>query len=328
MRVLVTGAAGFIGSHLTDRLLAEGEEVVGVDDLSSGSSGNLSDARGSGMGRFSFHRADITSPAIVELVARERPEVIFHLAAQVDVRKSVADPVADAMINVIGTLNLLQAGVEAGVRKVVFTSSGGCIYGEPDASRLPVTEDQVHLPEALPESPYGVSKKIVLDYLRYYRKVQGLDYTALALSNVYGPRQEPASEVGLEGQVVAIFCRRMLAGRPCTIYGDGTQTRDFVFVEDVVSAFAAAGRAGSGDLLNIGSGTELSVNELHGSLAEHTGTEAGPVYAPARPGELQRIAVDPSRAARVLGWRPTVGLADGLKQTVAWFRAEGSAGAS
>jgi UDP-glucose 4-epimerase len=318
--VLVTGAAGFIGSRLTDRLLAEGEEVVGVDDLSSGSLANLDDARRSRSGSFSFADLDITSPAAADLVARHRPEVIFHLAAQVDVRRSVADPIADAMINVIGTLNLLQGAVAAGTRKVVFTSSGGCIYGEPDASRLPVAEDQVYTPEALPESPYGVSKKVVLDYLRYYRKVQGLDYTALALANVYGPRQEPASEVGLEGQVVAIFCRRMLAGRPCTIYGDGTQTRDFAFVDDVVSAFVAARDAGGGELLNVGTGVELSVNELYARLAELTGATTEPVYAPARPGELHRIAVDPGRAAAVLGWHPAVNLGEGLKQTVEWFR--------
>jgi UDP-glucose 4-epimerase len=320
VRVLVTGAAGFIGSHLTDRLLAEGDEVIAVDDLSSGALANLADAERSAMGSLTFEGADITSSSVQELVARARPEVIFHLAAQVDVRRSVADPTLDAMINVIGTLNLLQGALQAGARKLVFTSSGGCIYGEPDASRLPVTEDQVYLPEALPESPYGVSKKVVLDYLRYYRKVQGLDYTALALSNVYGPRQEPASEVGLEGQVVAIFCRRMLASRPCTIYGDGTQTRDFIYVEDVVNAFVAARHAGGGELVNVGSGVELSVNELHATLAELVGSSAEPLYAPARPGELHRIAVDPRKAARVLGWNPSVNLADGVKQTVAWFR--------
>ena len=321
MRVLVTGAAGFIGSHLVDRLLAEGEEVLGVDDLSSGSLSNLADARRSKMGKFTFQRVDITSTALQELIKRQRPEVVFHLAAQVDVRKSVADPIHDAMLNIVGTLNVLQSAKQAGASKVVFTSSGGCIYGEPDESRLPVTEDQVFWPEALPESPYGVSKKVVLDYLRYFKTVQDLDYTALALSNVFGPRQEPASEVGLEGQVVAIFCRKMLGGRPCTIYGDGTQTRDFIFVDDVVSAFVAARDAGSGELVNVGSGAELSVNELYSRLAELTETRFDPVYAAARSGELNRIVVDPSKAGQVLGWRPAVELEDGLKQTVAWFKA-------
>ncbi|MGH2748890.1 MAG: NAD-dependent epimerase/dehydratase family protein [Actinomycetota bacterium] len=322
MRVLVTGAAGFIGSHLVDRLLAEGVEVVGVDNLSSGRLSNLSGARSARVGKFTFQRVDITSTAVGELIKRSRPEVVFHLAAQVDVRKSVKDPIHDAMINIIGTLNLMQAAAETGARKVVFTSSGGCIYGEPDESRLPVTEDQVFLEESLPESPYGVSKKVALDYLRYYKVVKDLDYTALALSNVYGPRQEPASEVGLEGQVVAIFCRKMLGGRPCTIYGDGTQTRDFVYVDDVVSAFLAARDRGSGELINVGSGKELSVNELYGRLKELTSSRYDPIYAAARPGELHRIVIDPSRAAASLGWAPTTDLEDGLKQTVAWFRSE------
>lgn len=320
MRVMVTGAAGFIGSHLVDRLLTEGEEVLGVDNLSSGTLANLGDARRSRMGKFTFQRADITSTAVTELIRRNKPEVIFHLAAQVDVRKSVKDPLHDAMVNIIGTLNLLHAATEAGTRKFVFTSSGGCIYGEPDPSRLPVTEDQVFLPESMPESPYGVSKKVVLDYLRYFKAVKDLDYTALALSNVYGPRQEPASEVGLEGQVVAIFSRKLLAGRPCTIYGDGTQSRDFVFVDDVVSAFMAARDRGSGELVNVGSGEELTVNELYAKLAELTGSRFEPIYAAARPGELQRIAVDPSKAGATLGWTPTTPLDEGLKQTVAWFR--------
>jgi UDP-glucose 4-epimerase len=318
---MVTGAAGFIGSHLVDRLLAEGEEVLGVDNLSSGALANLGDARRTSTGKFNFHRVDVTSTAIGDLIKRTKPEVIMHLAAQVDVRKSVKDPINDAMINLIGTLNVLQAASESGVRKVVFTSSGGCIYGEPHESRLPVTEEQVFLPESMPESPYGVSKKIALDYLRYFRAMQGLDYTALALSNVYGPRQEPASEVGLEGQVVAIFSRKMLAGRPCTVYGDGDQTRDFVYVDDVVSAFVAARDAGEGELINVGSGTELSVNELFTKLKDITGSRYDPVYAAERPGELRRIVIDPSKAAAVLGWKPQVSLDEGLKHTVAYFKA-------
>jgi UDP-glucose 4-epimerase len=323
MRVLVTGAAGFVGSHLTDALLAEGDEVIAVDNLSSGALSNLSNARRLSTGKFNFHRVDVTSGAIADLIKRQKPEVICHLAAQVDVRKSVADPVFDAQVNLIGTLNVLHAAAASGTRKVVFTSSGGCIYGEPDESRLPVKEEQVYWPEAMPESPYGVSKKVALDYLRYYKAIEGLDYTALALSNVYGPRQEPASEVGLEGQVVAIFCKRMLANRPTTIYGDGSQTRDFVYVDDVVAAFLAARTKGNGELINIGSSEELSVNDLHARLVALTGTGFEAVNAPARPGELQRIYVDNSKAEDVLEWRPTVGLDEGLKQTVAWFKSRG-----
>ena len=320
MRVMVTGGAGFIGSHLVDKLLHEGEEVIAVDNLSSGSLSNLAEARHSRLGKFSFQRVDITSSALAELIKRHKPEIIFHLAAQVDVRKSLADPLHDAMVNIFGTLNLLHAADQNGVAKVVFTSSGGCIYGEPGEDRLPVTEKQVYLPAAMPESPYGVSKKVMLDYLRYFKAIKGLDYTALALSNVYGPRQEPASEVGLEGQVVAIFSRKMLGGRPATIYGDGKQTRDFVYVDDVVSAFMATREKGSGELINIGSGKELSVNELFSRLAELTGSRFEPQYAPARPGELQRIVIDASKAEKVLGWRPQVSLEDGLKQTVAYFK--------
>ncbi|MEA2508753.1 MAG: UDP-glucose 4-epimerase [Actinomycetota bacterium] len=320
MRVLVTGGAGFIGSHLVDRLLAEGEEVLAVDDLSSGSLANLDDARRSHTGKFSFHRVDVTSTALADLIKRKRPELVFHLAAQVDVRKSVKDPIHDAMVNVIGTLNVLQAATNEGASKVVFTSSGGCIYGEPGDSRLPVSEDQVFLSESMPESPYGVSKKVVLDYLRYFKSVHGLDYTAIAPSNVYGPRQEPSSEVGLEGQVVAIFCRKMLGGRPCTIYGDGSQTRDFVYVDDLVSAFLACREKGSGELINVSSAQELSVNDLYHQLAELTGTRFQPVYADARPGEVQRIVVDNSKAGAVLGWSPATELEEGLRRTVAAFR--------
>lgn len=320
MKVLVTGAAGFIGSHLVDRLLASGEEVLGLDDLSSGSLANIAPARRDHTGRFTFSRMDIRSDAVVDLIRREAPEVIFHLAAQVDVRKSVSDPIHDAMVNIIGTINVLHGAEQAGTRKVVFTSSGGCIYGEPGEDRLPVGEDQFHLPVSMPESPYGVSKRVMLDYLRYFKAVKGLDYTALALANVYGPRQEPASEVGLEGQVVAIFTRRMLERKPCTIYGDGTQTRDFVYVDDVVSAFVSAAEKGSGELVNIGSGEELSVNELFAHLGEITDSSMEANYAPARPGELDRIVLDNSKARELFGWSPQVPLAEGLRQTVAYFR--------
>lgn len=319
MKVLVTGAAGFIGSHLVDRLLEEGEEVIGVDDLSSGALTNLAEAR-SAAGKFSFQRADVTSTVIRDLIKRTQPEIIFHLAAQVDVRASVANPVQDAMVNVIGTVNVLASASEAGVRKVIVASSGGTIYGDPEPSRLPITEDQFFRSESMPVSPYGVSKRVITDYLRYFQVDKGLDYTALALANVYGPRQEPASEVGLEGQVVAIFARRMLSAKPCTIYGDGTQTRDFANVHDVVSAFVAARDQGSAELINIGSGSEISINELYAKLATLTDARFEPNYAEWRPGELYRIAIDPSKAADVLGWKPSLSIDEGLAQTVDWFR--------
>lgn len=320
MRVLVTGAGGFIGSHLVDRLLDEGDEVFGIDDMSSGQMSNLVDARRSGTGKFKFHRLDVTSTAVGEFMTRTKPDLVFHLAAQVDVRKSVKDPIHDAMVNVVGTLNVLQECSRAGVSKVIFTTSGGTIYGDVPDEQLPVQERRIHAPEAAPASPYGVSKKIVLDYFRYFRAVKELDFTALALSNVYGPRQEPAAEVGLEGQVIAIFCRKMLAGRPCTIYGDGEQTRDFAYVDDVVSALLAARERGGGELINVGSGVQTSINDLFHKLAELTGSRYEPIYGAARPGELQRIAVDPTKAREVLGWRPAVALGEGLRHTVAWFK--------
>lgn len=320
---MVTGAGGFIGSHLVDRLLADGEHVLGVDDLSSGRLANLSSARSTTVGKFQFQRLDVTSTALSDHIERTKPELIFHLAAQVDVRRSVKDPIHDAMINVIGTLNLLRSAADAGTRKIVFASSGGCIYGEPDGSRLPVREDEIFAPDTVPMSPYGVSKKIALDYFRYFRAVRDLDYTALALSNIYGPRQEPAMQVGLEGQVVAIFLKRMLSRRPCTIYGDGSQTRDFLYVDDVVGAFLAARGDGGGELVNVGSGVEVSIADLHTKLAELTSSRYEPVFSAPRRGEVGRIVVDPAKAADVLGWHPTVPLDEGLRQTYAWFRAAG-----
>lgn len=320
MRVLVTGAGGFIGSHLVDRLLSEGDEVFGLDDMSSGQMSNLVEARRTGTGKFKFHRLDITSTALEEFVARTKPELVFHLAAQVDVRRSVKDPIHDAMVNVIGTLNLLQSSSRAGVSKVVFTTSGGTIYGDVPPAELPVGEAYADSPEAWPRSPYGVSKKIVLDYFRYFRTARDLDYTALALSNVYGPRQEPATGMGLEGQVVAIFCRKMLAGRPCTIYGDGTQTRDFLYVDDAVSALLLARDRGGSQLVNVGTGVETSIKDLFETLARLTSSRYEPVYGAPRPGEVERIAVDPAKAAETLGWRPATGIEEGLRHTVAWFK--------
>jgi UDP-glucose 4-epimerase len=315
MKTLVTGGAGFIGSTLVDRLLAEGHEVDVLDDLSSGSLPNLAEARserGDRTNRLTFHQIDVRDPQIVDLIARREPEVVFHLAAQIDVRVSVARPTFDAETNIIGTLNVLEGARVARSRKVVFASSGGTIFGEVAAKDLPCKES---LPQ-VPGSPYGVSKKVAFDYLNVYRQVHGLEFTALALANVYGPRQDPHGEAG----VVAIFAGRLLADEACTIYGDGEQTRDYVYVDDVVDAFVRAATKGGGLLLNIGTGAETSVNQLYGAMAAVAGVDRPAAYARARPGELQRSALDPGRAAIHLGWKPWTELPEGVARTLEWFK--------
>ena len=311
-RALVTGGAGFIGSTLVDRLLAEGQTVDVVDNLSSGSLSNLAEARADGSGRFNFHQLDVRSPDIIDLMVRRKPEVVFHLAAQIDVRVSVTAPVLDAEINVIGSLRVLEGARSAGARKVVFASSGGTIYGSAD--QLPVKESQPQKPL----SPYGVAKKAVGDYLFAYRELHGIEYTALALANVYGPRQDAHGEAG----VVAIFAGRLLAGEPCMIFGDGKQTRDFVFVDDVVDAFSRAGERGSGLLCNIGTGVETSVNDLYGAMARNAGVNQPAIYVPARPGELQRSSLDPSRASMHLGWKPWTTINAGTAAVLDWWRGQ------
>jgi UDP-glucose 4-epimerase len=309
-RALVTGGAGFIGSTLVDRLLAEGHTVDVVDNLSTGTLANLAEARSAGAGCFNFHQLDVRSQDLLGLMARCKPEVVFHLAAQADVRVSVADPVRDAEVNVLGSLRVLEGARAAGSRKVVFASSGGTIYGEPE--HLPVKESHPQRPL----SPYGVAKKAVGDYLHAYRELHGLEYTALALANIYGPRQDPNGEAG----VVAIFAGKLLAGEPCLIYGDGEQTRDFLYVDDVVDAFSRAGERGSGLLCNIGTGTETSVNEIYAALARGAGVSQSPLYAPARLGELQRISLDPERAAIHLGWKSWTSLDKGTSAVIEWLR--------
>jgi UDP-glucose 4-epimerase len=309
MRALVTGGAGFIGSTLVDRLLAEGHAVDVVDDLSSGSLANLADARATQGYELTFHRLDIREPDVVDLVAHRRPEVVFHLAAQADVRVSVTRPAFDAEVNIIGTLNVLEGARAAGTRKVVFAASGGTLYGEPE--KLPVPESHPQRPL----SPYGVSKKAACDYLAAYRELHGIEFTALALANVYGPRQDPHGEAG----VVAIFAGRLLAGEPCTIFGDGNQTRDFVYVDDVVDAFARAAHKGSGLLMNIGTGAETSVNELYAVMAAAAGTDVPAVSAPARAGELARSSLDPTRAGIHLGWTPWTTMQAGAAEVLRWF---------
>lgn len=306
MRILVTGGAGFIGSHVVDRYVADGHAVAVVDDLSTGRREQVHAAA-------EFHHMDVLDPRLEEVVAAGRFDVINHHAAQIDVRRSVADPLLDARVNILGTLRLLELSRKHGVRRFVFVSSGGAAYGE--QVRFPADEDH----PVNPVSPYGVGKVSGEHYCFYYQAVHGLPYVALRYANVYGPRQDPHGEAG----VVAIFTGRLLAGQPCTIHGDGGQTRDYVYVGDVVEANAAAadlGREVRGPV-NIGTGVETDVNALFALLAEVVGSRTAPVHGPARAGEQRRSAIDPSRAARVLGWRPRTALHEGLRRTVDFFRA-------
>lgn len=309
---MVTGGAGFIGSTLVDRLLAEDHTVDVLDDFSTGSLANLADARASSSGALTIHQLDIRAPATVDLIARRQPDVIYHLAAQADVRISVERPAFDAEVNVVGSINVLEGARLAGAERVIFAASGGTLYGEPEVSDLPISEAHPHHPL----TPYGVSKKAVLDYLHAYRELHALEFVALALANVYGPRQDPNGEAG----VVAIFAQSLLLGAPVVIFGDGEQTRDFVYVDDVVDAFIRAASRGGGLLCNIGTGRETSINELVRELTVATGIDSSPVHAPSRAGELRRSALDPERAAIQLGWRPWTGLEVGTRSVVEHFR--------
>ena len=312
MRALVTGGAGFIGSTLVDRLMAEGHDVDVVDDLSTGSLANLSEARAAGAlagGGFRFHHLDVRSDGLVDLFVRRQPEVVFHLAAQASVRASVEQPLLDAEVNVLGSLRVLEAARTASVRKVIYAASGGTLYGDPDPEDLPLPE---HAPHG-PLSPYGVSKKAAIDYMVAYRELHGLEFTALALANVYGPRQDPHGEAG----VVAIFASQLVNGEVCTINGDGLCTRDYVYVDDVVDAFARAARRGGGLVLNIGTGRETSVVDLYAEMARAAGSSAAPRHGPARPGDVRRSALDPDRASIHLGWKPWTPLHDGVASVLA-----------
>lgn len=312
MRTLVTGGAGFIGSTLVDRLLAEGHSVDVIDNLASGNLANLADARSHRDAALTFHQIDIREPGVSELIERRRPEVVFHLAAQVDVRVSVADPTLDASINLIGGLNVLEGTRRAGTSKVVFASSGGTIYGEPAPEDLPVAETAPRRPL----SPYGVSKHAFTHYLEAYRELHQIEFTSLALGNVFGPRQDPHGEAG----VVSIFAGRLLAGDRCTIFGNGEQTRDFVYVDDVVDAFVRAATRGGGLLFNIGTGRETSVIELYTSMAAAAGVSDPPLFAPARKGELDRIALDASKARIHLGWQSWTDIDTGSRAVIDWER--------
>jgi UDP-glucose 4-epimerase len=309
VRALVTGAAGFIGSTLVDRLLADGHSVVGLDNFASGRATNL-EHLADNPAHF-FVEADIVTADLHAILDEHRPQVAFHLAAQIDVRQSVADPQFDASVNVIGTVRLAEAARRTGVRKVVHTSSGGSIYGTP--TEFPTSET---VPTD-PASPYAAGKVAGEIYLNTFRNLYGLDCSHIAPANVYGPRQDPHGEAG----VVAIFSQALLSGKPTKVFGDGTNTRDYVFVDDVVDAFVkASGDAGGGQRFNIGTGVETSDRQLHSAVAAAVGAPDDPEFHPPRLGDLRRSCLDSGLAGRVLGWRPQVQLDDGVRRTVEYFR--------
>jgi UDP-glucose 4-epimerase len=301
-KVLVTGGCGFIGSHVVDAFLAQGYEVVVVDNLATGSLENLNP-------KAKFYEVDIRSPELMDIFEAERPDFVDHHAAQMDVRLSVKKPCYDADVNIVGTLNLLECAVRFDVKKFIFISSGGAVYGEPEY--LPC--DEAH--PIKPLCPYGASKYAVENYLYLYKENYGLDYTIFRYANVYGPRQDPHGEAG----VVAIFTEQMLQGDQVTINGSGEQVRDFVYVEDCVAANLLATENGSGQIYNLAAGVGTSVNEIFEALAEITDYERDPYHGPAKLGETFRIYLTAEKARQALGWAPTVALNEGLRRTVAYF---------
>jgi len=308
VRILVTGGAGFIGSHVADIFLEAGHRVAVVDALVAGEENRT--PRGA-----VFYQGDIRRPACVDVFERERPEVVAHYAAQINLRRSIEDPVTDAETNVLGTLRLLDLARRFGTRQFIFASTGGAVYGEPQV--LPAGEDH----PILPTSPYGFHKYLGEQYLSYYRRVHGLETVVLRYSNVYGPRQTPSTESG----VISIFGSALLRGEPPVIFGDGTQTRDFVYVEDVADANLRALGRDIPEPINIATGIETSINDLFAHLRTLAGTRVKPVHGPAVPGEVHRISLAIQRAAALLEWRPRVSLEEGLRRTVEWLRTERSA---
>lgn len=314
MRAIVTGAAGFIGSTLVDRLIQSGNHVVGIDNLATGTPDNLKDALGGERhsGSFTLEEIDVASGSLADIFSAVQPDVVFHLAAQVDLRASVSDPQYDARTNILGTINVCEASSAAGVRRVVYAASGGSRYGTP--TELPVPETEL----AAPVSPYAVSKLAGELYLGAYGGMYGLSPVSLALSNVYGPRQNPMGEAG----VIAMFGLAALSGRSATIYGDGSSSRDYVFVDDVVEAFmlAAAAPLTVHGTFNIGTGAQTSVAEVHRLVSQQSGQSIPPGYGPPRTGELEAIALDSRKAKEELGWRPAVDIEEGVRRTVDWLQ--------
>ncbi len=308
MRILVTGGAGFIGSHVVDAYIAAGHHVAVVDNLATGRRENLNP-------NATFYEVDICdADLLAQVFEQEQPEVVNHHAAQIDVRRSVADPVYDAQVNVLGSLNLLEQARTRGVKRIIFISSGGAIYGEPQ--HLPCDEDH----PVAPLSPYGASKFTIEVYLSVYGTTYGLETAILRYANVYGPRQDPHGEAG----VVAIFAGKMLAGETPTIHGNGEQTRDFVYVGDCARANVIALKEGTGRAYNIGTGKETSINELAAVIRDVIGYQGEVVHGPEKTGEVVRIYSDVARAREELGWEAEVDLREGLTRTVAYFRDVGA----
>jgi UDP-glucose 4-epimerase len=303
VRALVTGGAGFIGSHLADSLLAAGHEVTVVDDLSRGRREQVPAGA-------HFEKADVAGDSLRAIVVTARPDVVFHQAAQIDVRQSVRDPGADAHSNVVGTVNVLAAAAAAGVRTVIFASSGGAMYGDTDV--IPTPEEH----PAEPASPYGAAKVAGEVYGRMFQRMHGVEFVALRYANVYGPRQDPHGEAG----VVAIFAQRLLTGSPAVINGDGRQTRDYVYVDDVVAANLRAIHRRGGGAFNIGTGIETDVNQLYAELSSVLGVDAPAEHGEAKTGEQLRSRLAIDRAKRDLGWTPQVQLREGLRRTADFFR--------
>ena len=305
MRILVSGGAGFIGSHLVDRLIQEGHHVAVVDNLSTGKRKNLNR-------RARFYKMDIKSKSINRIFRNERPMLVFHLAAQMDVRRSTEDPAFDAQENILGTINLLEHAVQHGVRKVTFASSGGAVYGEQHVFPAPESH------QTDPLSPYGISKLAGEKYLGYYSHVYGVRYVALRLGNVYGPRQDSEGEAG----VVAIFTKKMLKGAQPVVNGTGKQTRDFVFVEDVVEAMMATLALEIQGIYNVGTGQEASVNECHRILKELTRSDCKDMHGPAKKGEQLRSVLDVTKIREAFSWDPQISLSEGLIRTVEFFKSK------
>lgn len=302
MKILVTGGAGFIGSWVAEAYIEDGNEVLIIDNLSTGNLNNVPSAA-------EFIKGDIRDRSVLKAAFSEfNPDIINHHAAQIDVRKSVDDPTLDADINIKGTLNLLELSRKSGISKFIFASTGGAIYGEPDL--IPADEDTV----PMPISPYGISKFSIEKYLSYYNKIYGLNYTSLRYSNVYGPRQNPHGEAG----VIAIFCNKIITGEPCTVYGDGEQTRDYVYVEDVKRANIEC-ILSPNDSYNIGTSIETSVNGLIEYLRKASGRDFEVIYEPARDGEVERISLNNNKAIKEINWTPHVMLEEGIKNTWIWF---------